>query len=345
MLPNRNEDLAWVKKPRVVNITWEDNMNHTISLKTLTLAATLGVSGIAVSAAECPAGFPSGPINFVVGFGAGGGTDAIARGVASAIEQQQGWTVVVDNKPGAGGGVTAALVKEKDPDGYAIGVVGSDTIALLPHTSPDVTYSWSDFDYLGTGMQINFGMVTRADSPFSTLEEFVEYAREKGRATISVGGVNQEVLVKQLSDHFGVNFIAVPGNGAADALQSALGGHVDATTQGTRHVQQVLSGNMKQVSTLIDKRVDLSPDTKTLVESGMDESASILGYTIFIMPKDVDSGIQTCLAGVLDEALNSESYGELMANFNNKPANLGPEGLAALVERSSTNYEKIFGDK
>lgn len=320
-------------------------MNHTIFLKTLGLAAALGVSGVAVSGAECPADFPSGPINFIVGFGAGGGTDAIARGVASAIEQQQGWTMVVDNKPGAGGGVTAALLKERAPDGYAIGVVGSDTISLLPYTSPDVTYRWTDFDYLGSGMQINFGMVTLSDSPYSTLEEFVEYAREKGRATISVGGVNQEVLVKQLSEHFGVNFIAVPGNGAADALQSALGGHVDATTQGTRHVQQVLSGNMKQISTLIDKRVELSPDTKTLVESGMDESASILGYTIFIMPKDVDPVIQTCLAGAFEDALKSESYVALMANFNNKPANLGPEGVAALVAQSAANYEKIFGDK
>lgn len=320
-------------------------MTHTISLKTLTLAATLCMSSAGVYAAECPADFPSTPINFVVGFGAGGGTDAIARGVASAIEVQQEWTIVVDNQPGAGGGITAALVKEKNPDGYTIGVVGSDTVSILPYTSNDVTYRWSDFDYLGSGMQINFGLVTLSDNPFSTLEEFVEYARKEGRATISVGGVNQEVLVSQLSDHFGVNFIAVPGNGAADALQSALGGHVDATTQGTRHVQQVLSGNMKQLSTLIDKRVELAPDTMTLTESGMDKSASILGYTIFIMPKGIDPAIQACLAGALDEAINSESYGELMANFNNKPANLGPDGVAALVETSSTNYEKIFGDK
>ncbi len=320
-------------------------MNHSIFLKTMTLAATLSMSAVAVYAAECPADFPSKPINFVVGFGAGGGTDAIARGVATAIEVQQGWTVVVDNRPGAGGGLTAALVKEQDPDGYTIGVVGSDTVSILPYTSVDVTYRWSDFDYIASGMQINFGMVTLADSPFSTLEEFVDYAKEKGRATISVGGVNQEVLVKQLSDHFDVNFIAVPGNGAADALQSALGGHVDATTQGTRHVQQVLSGNMKQIATLIDKRVELSPDTKTLTESGMDDSASILGYTIFMMPKDADPAVQTCLAAAFDEAINSESYTALMANFNNKPANLGPDGVASLVERSSANYEKIFGDK
>ncbi|MBL4813271.1 MAG: hypothetical protein JKX69_13160 [Rhodobacteraceae bacterium] len=319
-------------------------MNYTISLKGMTLAATLSVTGAAAFAQECPADFPSGPINFVVGFGAGGGTDAIARGVAAAIEVQQGWTVVVDNRPGAGGGVAAALIKEETPDGYTIGAVGSDTVSLLPYTSADVTYRWSDFDYLGSGMQINFGLVTLADSPFSTLEEFVEYAREEGRATISVGGVNQEVLVRQMSEHFGVNFIAVPGNGAADALQSALGGHVDATTQGTRHVQQVLSGNMKQIATLIDRRVDSAPDTMTLTESGMDESASILGYTIFMMPKDVDPAIQACLAGAFDQAINSDSYGELMANFNNKPANLGPDGVAALVERLSTNYAQVFAD-
>jgi tripartite-type tricarboxylate transporter receptor subunit TctC len=307
------------------------------------LAGTVAIAG-AAQGADCPEGFPSGPVSFDVGFGAGGGTDAIARGVATAIEAQQGWTIVVDNKPGVGGGVMAAGLKAVAPDGLTIGVAGTDTVAIGPYLSDDTQFTWEDFDYLGSAIQINYGLVTIASAPYDTLEEFVEYARENGRATISTGGTSQDVLVKQLSQHFNVEFVAVPGQGAADALQSALGGHVDATTQGTQHVQQVLSGNMKQLSTLIDKRADFAPDVKTLTESGLEESVAINAYTIFMLPKGVDAAIRICLAGAVDEAVNSESYGELMTNFDNKPANVGPEALTEMLGRDAANYQKVLGE-
>ncbi len=316
-----------------------------VPIKRLALAAALlGTTCAAGTAwgADCPEGFPNKPIDFLVGFGAGGGTDAIARSIAAAIEAQQGWTIVVDNRPGAGGGVMAASLKNADADGYTVGIAGTDTVAIVPYTSPDAQFTWDDFAYLGSGMQINYGLVTRSDSPFSTLEEFIDYAKEKGRATVSVGGTNQEVLVKQLGEHFGVTLVAVPGKGAAAALQEALGGHVDATTQGSQHVQQIQSGDMKQLASLIDKRVDYAPDSKTLAESGLDPSVAMQAFTILMVPKGVDEAIMTCLAGAVDEAVGSDTYGELMRNFDNKAVNLGPDGVTDIVQQSATNYEKVL---
>lgn len=318
------------------------------SIKRLAVAAALlGTTCAAGTAwsAECPDGFPQKPIDFLVGFGAGGGTDAIARAIAAAIEAQQGWTVVVDNRPGAGGGVMAASLKNADADGYTVGVAGTDTVAIVPYTSPDAQFTWDDFGYLGSGMQINYGLVTRADRPYSTLEDFIDYAKENGRATVSVGGTNQEVLVKQLGEHFGVSLVAVPGKGAAAALQEALGGHVDATTQGSQHVQQIQSGDMKQLASLIDKRVDYAPDSKTLAESGLDPSVAMQAFTILMVPKDVDEAVQTCLAGAVDEAVGSDTFAKLMSNFNNKAINLGPEGVADVVRLSAANYEKVLSAK
>lgn len=315
-------------------------------IKGLTLtAALLATTGFAGHAwgAECPDGFPSKPIDFVVGFGAGGGTDAIARSIAAAMEEQQGWTVVVDNRPGAGGGVMAASLKNAEPDGYSVGVAGTDTVSIVPYTSPDAQFTWDDFDYLASAMQINYGLVTRADRPYSTLEEFIEYAKENGRATVSVGGTNQEVLVRQLADHYGVTLVAVPGKGAAAALQEALGGHVDATTQGSQHVQQIQAGDMKQLASLIDKRVDYAPDSMTLEESGLDPAIAMQAFTIFMAPSGVDEAVRTCLEGALDEAVASEGYGELMKNFNNKAINLGPKGVTDTVEQSAANYKKALG--
>lgn len=313
--------------------------------KKLTWFAVLGAAcaTTAATAADCPDGFPSKPIDFRVGFGAGGGTDAIARSIAAAMEEMQDWTIVVDNQPGAGGGVMAASLKVSEPDGYTVGVAGTDTVAIVPYTSPDAQFTFADFDYLASAMQINYGLVARADRPYSTLEEFIEYAREKGRATISVGGTNQEIVVKQLGEHFGVTLVPVPGKGAASALQEALGGHVDATTQGSQHVQQIQSGDMVQLASLIDKRVDYAPDSKTLAESGVDPSVAMQAFTILMVPKGVDPAVKACLEGAIDEAVNSDRYGELMKNFDNKAINLGAEGITEVVEASAANYRKALG--
>lgn len=295
----------------------------------------------AVLAAECPAGFPAKPIQMLVGYGAGGGTDAIARAIAADMNQRQGWTVVVDNRPGAGAGVMAAGLMKTAPDGYTIGVAATGTVALNPYESDDTPFTHESFDYLGTAMQINYGLVSSVDRPYKTLDEFIAYAKEKSSATISVGGKSQEILVDQMAKFFDVNLIAVPSKGAADSLQAALGGHVDATTQGTQHVQQIKAGTMYQLAALSDVRVGYAPDSPTLIEKGLD--ATIEGQTIFMAPKGMEVAIRTCLEQALDEAVQSEAYAELMVKLENEPLNLGPEGTTDRIIKNAQFYKSYLG--
>ena len=298
-------------------------------------AATL-LSTASSLAAQCPAGFPSKPVTMVVGFGAGGGTDAIARAVAGAIEQQQGWTIIVENRPGAGGANAAAWLKSQPADGYILGATGTDAIAINPAIS-DVGYTWEDFDYLGSGMQTWLGLAALADAPFDDLPGLVQLARDKGRATVSVAGVNQEILIKQIAEEFGVELVAIPGSGAAEALTSALGGHVDATTQGTLHVEQIEAGKMKLVTSIIDRRVPYAQNVGTLEEQGS-KAQPLISHTIFMTPKGLPADIAICLAQAIDEGVNAESYLRQMQAFKNEPLNLGPEGNASLVQELSEFY-------
>ncbi|WEX08099.1 tripartite tricarboxylate transporter substrate binding protein [Chelativorans sp. AA-79] len=291
-------------------------------------------------AAQCPEGYPSKPVEFVVAYAAGGGTDAIGRTLASEIEKAQGWTVPVSNKPGAGGDVLMTALKAMEPDGYTVAVSSTNTVALDPYANEGVNFTYEDFDYPGTAMEVTFGLVTLADKPYSTLEEFIEFARENGRATISTSAIALEIAVQKMADHFEVNLVAIPGGGAADALQSALGGHVDATIQGSQHIQQIQAGKMKQLSTLVANRVAYAPDTKTVIESGVDATAG--AYVLFALPKGVDPAIRTCLQQVLDEATKSEAYAELMKNFDSVPANLGPDGALDFIKKQAADYKAIF---
>lgn len=310
------------------------------SIRTLIAGSALVAVPTVVHAAQCPAGYPDKPIDFVVAYAAGGGTDAIARTIAAEIENSQGWTVPVSNKPGAGGDVLMTALKEMKPDGYTVAVSSTNTVALDPYANEGVSFTYDDFDYPGTAMEVTFGLVSLTDRPYSTLEEFIEYARENGRATISTSAIALEIAVEKIADHFGVDLVAIPGGGAADALQSALGGHVDATIQGSQHIKQIEAGNMKQLSTLVAERVAYAPDTKTVIESGVDATAG--AYVLFALPKGVDPAIQTCLQEVLAEATQSDAYVELMKNFNSVPANLGPDGALVFIEKQAAGYKAIF---
>ncbi|MDF0601380.1 tripartite tricarboxylate transporter substrate binding protein [Psychromarinibacter sp. C21-152] len=295
-------------------------------------------------AAECPEGYPDGPITFRVGYGAGGGTDAVARKVASLIEEQAGWTVVVENRPGASGGVMATELMREDADGSIVGVASNTTLAINPWDNPDTVYTYEDFRYMGTGMLLNYGLVALKDKPYDTLEEFIAAVEEMGRGTVSVGAASHEIAVRAIADHFGVNLVPIPGKGSAAALQEALGGHVDATVQSTQHVPQIKAGKMVQLATLTDTRAVYAPDVPTLKEEGLD--VSIEGHIFFMLPKDTPDDIHACLSETLAEATSSEAYGEFMAKLETEAMNMGPDGTRDWLEEASAFYkESLSGEQ
>lgn len=308
---------------------------------TLGLAAVC-VTGIAMGttamAANCPAGFPGTNINFQVGYGAGGGTDTVARKVASDLEVITGWTIVVQNKPGASGGVMAKGLLGRKADGLTIGVASNTTVAINPHVNADIGYTHDDFAYLGTGMVLNYGLVALADKPYGNLEEFIAMAKEKGRATISVGAATHTIAVDAIAEHYGVKLVSVPGKGSAAALKEALGGHVDATIQSTVHVSQIKAGKMVQLATLTPKRAPYAPDAKTLLESGM--SVSFEGHIIFIVAKDTPKEILTCLSEHLAKVTSSDEYTKFLAGRSAVAGNMGPQGTAKWVADTSAFYGK-----
>lgn len=295
----------------------------------------------ALSSTACPIGFPSKPLRVTVGFAAGAGTDAMARTIATEIEKQQKWTVVVENRPGAGGGTMLSYLKAQPADGYQLGVASTDAVSFNPAAFGNVGYTHGDFDYLGSAMQLWVGLVALKSKPFSDLASFIDYARKNGRATISTGGPNQELTVKQLNEQFGTNIVAVPGTGAAEAMTSALGGHVDATMQATLHVAQIKSGAMNQLASLIERRVPYAPNSGTLSEQGA-KAAPLDLYTIFVLPKGVPSEVKACLAAALDGAVNSPEFRSYADKVDNEPINLGERRLKELVAGKAQYYQRVM---
>ena len=141
-----------------------------INLKKLFVSSALvgiaaSLPSVALAQTSSAANFPNKPIKLLVGFAPGGGTDAAARTIAIKLTDLLGQTVVVDNKPGAGGNIAADMVAKAQGDGYTIGLANIGSLAVNPHMPNGTPYNTlKDFAMLGNGVSFGNVLVVRADS-------------------------------------------------------------------------------------------------------------------------------------------------------------------------------------
>ncbi|WP_373356187.1 tripartite tricarboxylate transporter substrate binding protein [Pseudoroseicyclus sp. CXY001] len=306
-------------------------------------AALVALSASGAAAATCPEGFPDGPIDFWVGYDAGGGTDLIARQIAAELEAAQGWSIAVTNIPGASSSVMMARLSGADADGMTIGLTSTGSISKVPNRNPDSPYTITDFSFLGTAQQTPIGIYTLADNDFDTYEEMIEHARESGNFTIASASVDSNIFFDAIAEREGVKITLVPAQGSTGSLQQILGGHVDAALMGTTAIEHMATGRLTGLFTLGDRRTLWDPDTPTTAELGYDFVGAV-SYVLIAAPDGIEEPVLTCLEEAIDEAINSEGFGELMVQFENEAYNLGPEETTALLEREFAVFREYFGN-
>jgi tripartite-type tricarboxylate transporter receptor subunit TctC len=309
-----------------------------------TMGCTIALSCLSAAAiaADCPAGFPTKPIEIWVGYSPGGLSDVLSRALATIMEEQQGWTVVTLNKPGAGTGVMFAELARSAPDGYAIGAsAGPSAITSMPYATSSTPYKPEDFTFLGTAQKLDTGYAALTTAPFSNWDEMIAYAKEKGRLTVSTAGADHQFIADAISEREGIDMVLVPATSAADAVMMALGGHTDLVTAGTTHIEYLRNGTMRQIFTLGETRAafaDYAPNTNEL---GFDFPGADY-YVYYAAPAGLSPELTTCLAGALDEAVNTDKFAEVAAKFEAKPLNLGPEGLTDFIMSDAAKFEAHY---
>ncbi len=226
----------------------------------------------AQGASESSEVFPNKPIKLIVPWSAGGGTDAIARALARSGEKHLGVPVVVENKPGGTGAVGLGETVKANPDGY--------TLALLPvelsFLKDQGIYPF-DFSNFTRIMNLNTdpsALTVKADAPWNSLKEFVDYAR-RNPGSIKIGhsgtGMLWHLAAATLALETGTEYTYVPFNGAADAIASVLGQNIDAVTvSGAEVSAQVRAGEMKILAVFGENRLDIFPEIPTARDQGFD---------------------------------------------------------------------------
>ena len=216
--------------------------------------------------------YPTRPITFVVPFPPGGGTDLACRLLCKEAEKFLGQPVVVLNKPGAGGTMGVAAVAAAKPDGYTIGMSHGQALFILPFLEKLPYQPLKDLRYIMQFVELNFGVLVKADSPLKTFGDLVAYARRNHtKTTYGTNSPNSlsSIIVEQIAKREKMHFTHIPFKGSPEYQVALLGGHV-LFTAGEFNFSMVDAGQTRILLFLGEKRSPEYPQVPTLKDLGYD---------------------------------------------------------------------------
>jgi tripartite-type tricarboxylate transporter receptor subunit TctC len=264
----------------------------------LASAAALAIAPIASRAANI---FPERPIKLIVPFGAGSTADIIARRVAAKADLGQ--TIYIENRPGAGGSIGAALVATAAPDGYTLclGTVASHSIAaaIVPRLPYDLL---NDFKPVALLVSASSLIVVNRSIPVRTLREYMDYARKKGHSLYVSGGVatTTHLLPELIRVRYDVPLEHVPASNVGNAFADLLASNVDMMCYpGLALKPHIASGAIRPLAIASQNRVSSLPDVPTVVEAlGSQEFDFSAWFGMFAPAKTPDEIVNKVSAAV-----------------------------------------------
>jgi tripartite-type tricarboxylate transporter receptor subunit TctC len=304
-------------------------------LRTAVCVAAILASGDAL--AQAP--FPSRPVHIFVPYAAGGGVDILARTLGEAVSRQWGQSVVVENRPGAGGVVASQALATSAPDGYTLIVVASGH-ATNPFLYPKIPYdTFKDFTPISLLASSPNILVVRADSPFKTLTDVIAQVRAKP-ASLSFGhagnGTSTHLAGELLKKLANIDISAISYKGGAPAINDLLGGQIPMSfNNAPEALGQLEAGTLRALAVTTTKRSVFLPNVPAMAET-------VPGYHTEVWwgllgPAGMPPELVAKLSRDFVAALNTEPVKERLAKFGASPIG----GLAAELDaKIRADYDK-----
>lgn len=255
--------------------------------------------------------FPSEPMEIIVPWDPGGGTDQTARQLASAAEDTCGTNITVSNQTGSTGAVGFQAASDAEPDGYTIGLATVE-IAMINHlgiaqVTPDDVQGVMQYNYDPAAVTVS------SDSEYKTIEDFLDATKSSQAPQVGTSGTGGiwHIAAAGMAQEVGGEITNVPFDGAAPAIQTVLGGQIEATTaSGAEVASQVESGELRPLATMGEDRIDILPDTPTLEEKGIDWTSG--AWRGLAVPNDTPQERVQKLNTCFKEAYDSEEFQQFM---------------------------------
>jgi tripartite-type tricarboxylate transporter receptor subunit TctC len=239
-------------------------------LRQMTCVA-LASSTVAVAHAQA---FPIKPIRLIVGYAPGGGTDLASRYVATGLSELWGTTVIVDNRPGAGGAVGTETTVKSAPDGYTVLLCTIGTHGITPARIKLPYDPIRDFDFISMIGSTPNVLMAHPAQPFRNVGDLVTYAKANpGKLSYGSSGVgaSPHLSIELLGSMTGIKMVHIPYKGAALALSDVIGGQMPLSVGNLPGgpLQAIKAGRLKGLGVTSAKRSPRAPDVPTFAESGV----------------------------------------------------------------------------
>lgn len=248
--------------------------------------AIAAMAVLALSSVTQAQQYPSRPVRVILGFPAGGPTDAAGRIIAQALSQSLGQTVIMDNRPGADGAIGPELVAKATPDGHTLLMASGSNIAGVPAMRKNMPYDpVADFVPIVFAGWSSLLLVVNPAVPAKTLAELITHARANpGKLIVAAANPPTIFTMAQVKTAGKVEMLNVPYKGDAAALPDLLSGRVHILTGGTNLLlPHVKEGRLRALAALTRTRTRPAPEVPTIVEAGI-PNFSIYGWFAYFAP-------------------------------------------------------------
>jgi tripartite-type tricarboxylate transporter receptor subunit TctC len=319
---------------------------HRQALRLITLAAITACVG--ASSAMAQAAYPTKPITLVVTYPPGGGADAMARLIGPKMGEALGQSVVIENKPGAGGQIGAAAVAKAAPDGYTL-MLDASSFSVNPSLYPKLPYdSAKAFQAVGVIALFPNVVLVNANFPAKNIAELIGAAGKSKNAVsfASSGNGSAQHLAGALFESAAkVDMVHVPYKGGGPALNDVIGGQVPlffgnlAST-----LQHVQSGKLRALAVTSGTRSSILPDVPTLSESGL-RGTEIYEWNAVFAPANTPEPVLKKLAAAFQQALESPDVKARIAQLGGEIQKANPEQAKKFIDQQTSLWQRVIKDR
>lgn len=309
--------------------------------KRLLALAALSLAAGAASAQS----WPTQPIRWIVSYPAGGGTDVVARTVASGLEKPLGQTIVVENRPGAATIIGATAIAQAEANGYMVGTADSGTLAFNPSLYAKLSYDPSKFTYIGGIAKFPLLLAVNVNSPFKTVDDVIQAAKkEPGKLSAASAGAGSphHLALELFKQRTNANVLHVPYKGAAPAVQDLLGGQVDLMfIDLASGLPNVKAGKLRVLAAATPERVAALPDVPTMAEQGV-PNFTAYAWQGLVGPAGLPEPVVKKLAADLEATLKSPAVSQKILDMGVIPMPMSSQEFKAYAEQERSAWADVI---
>lgn len=305
------------------------------------IALAVSISSVSAQAQD----FPTRPIRMIVPYAPGGNVDISARIVGPVLSELLGQPVVVDNRPGGGGNVGAALVAKAQPDGHTLLVGSSGPLTINPIVYKDMPYdSIKDFAPVSRVQSVTLVVLANQKFPVNSVRELIDRAKaQPGKVTVASAGTGttNHFAIELFANMTGTRLLHVPYKGSGPALTELLGGQVNVMfDQLTSSMGFIREGRLKVLAVTAAKRVSALPNVPTLAESGVPgyEASTFLGI---LAPAGTPAAVVNQLNAAIRKVMDMPAVQERFRSLGTDPGASSPQEFAAIIRDELTKWQRV----